>query len=318
MNEFEIIKKYFKPLSSKNLGSLNLNDDIFYDSSKKMALSIDTYVEGIHFIGNDPKFFLKKILRSSLSDLYAKGVKPKVYFLSLALNKKIKNQVFFKKIKTILNSEQNKFKISLGGGDTINSSKIVITIVVTGSVTNKPVLRSGCSVNDDIYVTGNIGDSFLGLNIIKKRYSFGNYNKFYKKIFYEPNLPYKFSPYLSKVASSSIDISDGLGQDLSHICKLSNLGAYIDLNLLPISIFSKNLIKKKQVKLENFFSKGDDYQILFTAKPKYRSKINYLSKKTKVKISRIGFIKKQKKIIFKYNKKELYLTDKKMGYIHKF
>jgi len=73
-----------------------------------------------------------------------------------------------------------------------------------------------------------------------------------------------------------------------------------------------------QVKLENFFSKGDDYQILFTAKPKYRSKINYLSKKTKVKISRIGFIKKQKKIIFKYNKKELYLTDKKMGYIHKF
>ena len=78
MHEFELIKKYFSKLSNKNKSSFNLNDDVFYDKSKKLVVSIDTYVEGIHFINFvKPDLILKKIIRSSISDLICKGISPK-------------------------------------------------------------------------------------------------------------------------------------------------------------------------------------------------------------------------------------------------
>ena len=78
MDEFKIINKYLKPLSANNPAALKLNDDIYFDKKKGIAVSVDTYVEGVHFINSlEPKEFLKKVLRSSLSDLYCKGIKPK-------------------------------------------------------------------------------------------------------------------------------------------------------------------------------------------------------------------------------------------------
>ena len=110
MNEFQIINKYLKPLSFKRSEALKLSDDIYYDSKKNIAISVDAYVEGVHFVdSSDPNKFLKKILRSSLSDLYCKGIKPKSYFLSLALNKKIINPPWLNKVNKILKSEQKKF-----------------------------------------------------------------------------------------------------------------------------------------------------------------------------------------------------------------
>ena len=83
MHEFEIINKYFYKLSKNNKSSLNLNDDVFFDKSKKLVVSLDTYVEGIHFINfKNPEYCDKKILRSSISDLICKGVNPKYYFIS--------------------------------------------------------------------------------------------------------------------------------------------------------------------------------------------------------------------------------------------
>ena len=78
MNEFQIIKKYFSRLSKKNKNSLNLNDDVCFDKTKKLVISVDTYIQGIHFIDfNKPDLVIKKIIRSSISDLICKGVKPK-------------------------------------------------------------------------------------------------------------------------------------------------------------------------------------------------------------------------------------------------
>ena len=89
MHEFELINKYFSKLSISNIGSLGLNDDVFFDKSKKLVISIDTYVEGIHFINfQNPDLVIKKIIRSSISDLICKGVNPKYYFISGSGNKK--------------------------------------------------------------------------------------------------------------------------------------------------------------------------------------------------------------------------------------
>jgi thiamine-monophosphate kinase len=319
MNEFIIVKKYLKSLTRKNINSLNLDDDIFFHKRKKIAISVDTYVEGVHFLNSkDPDKFLKKILRASLSDLYCKGVKPSVYFLSFALNKSLAKNIWLKKIKKILTLEQNKFDIYLGGGDTTYSPKLVITISVLGITKNKPVLRNGSFYNDDIYITGNIGDSYLGLKVVKGDYDFLNFNNFFKKRYYEPILPIEITPYLKDVASASIDISDGVAQDLRHLCKLSKCGANINLNNLPISAPIKNLIQKKKINLTKVFSNGDDYQILFTSKQNNRSKITNLSKKIKLKISRIGNMTKNKNIIFNHNNKKLKIKASRMGYTHNF
>ena len=250
--------------------------------------------------------------------MYCKGIKPHTYFISLGLCKKFANNFWLKSFNQSLNSEQNKFNIKLGGGDTIYSSKLVITIVVIGYSVKKPVLRKGSSYNDDLYVTGNIGDSFLGLNIIKKKNNFGIYNSFFKKKYYQPDLAVKISSYLNKYATSSIDISDGLSQDLKSLCKNSEVGAFVNLDLLPISKFCKNLIKKNKVKLKSIFSNGDDYQILFTSKQKNRLSLKNIAKKNNVKLTRIGKITKKKDIIFQYKKKKLKLNGLKMGYTHRF
>jgi thiamine-monophosphate kinase len=318
MNEFELIKKYLKPLAKKNPSSLNLTDDIYFDKQKKLAISVDTYVKGVHFVNSNPKFFVKKIFRSALSDLYSKGIKPETYFLSLGINKSHSSHKWLYEFKKILESEQKKFKVFLGGGDTIKNKNLLITIIVMGFSKSKPILRNGASINDDVYVTGNIGDSFLGLNVLKNKANFGKYNDFFRKIYIEPNLPFSITPYLNQFASSSIDISDGLIQDLNHICEESKLGAFIDLNKLPISTQCIALIKKKKIKLINMFSHGDDYQILFTSGSKNRVKIKSLSKKLKLKITKIGRITKELKIHFKYNAKYFKHNVTKMGYTHTF
>ena len=89
MNEFELIKDYFQNLSKKSPSSLNLNDDVFFDKKNNLVVSVDTYTEGSHFIDfKKPELVVKKILRSSISDLICKGVKPKYYFISASGNKK--------------------------------------------------------------------------------------------------------------------------------------------------------------------------------------------------------------------------------------
>ena len=169
MHEFQIIKRYFSKLTKNNKSALNLNDDIFFDKSKELIISIDTYVEGTHFINfKKPELIIKKILRSSISDLICKGVKPKYYFISGSGNKVSFSKLNLSKISKSLNQEQKKYNIFLCGGDTVFSNKLSFTITSIG-FSNRVILRNKAKLNDDIYVTGNLGDSYAGLNVIKKK-----------------------------------------------------------------------------------------------------------------------------------------------------
>ena len=133
MHEFQLINRYFSKLSKNNKSSLNLNDDVFFDKSKKLVVSVDTYIEGIHFINfKKPDLVIKKIIRSSLSDLICKGVNPKYYFLSGSGNKKSFSASNLKKISKSLKQEQDKFGIFLCGGDTTYSNKLSFTITSIG------------------------------------------------------------------------------------------------------------------------------------------------------------------------------------------
>ena len=167
MNEFELIKKYFQKLSKNNPGSIKLNDDVFFDKKNKLVVSVDTYNEGIHFANfNFPKLVIKKVIRSSLSDLICKGVKPEYYFISASGNKKSFTKKNLNLISQTLKEEQKKFSIKLSGGDTTNSTKVSFSITTIGFA-DKIIKRNKAKINDDIYVTGNVGDSFVGLKILK-------------------------------------------------------------------------------------------------------------------------------------------------------
>ena len=159
MNEFDLIKKYFQKLTKNNPSALKLNDDVFFEKKKEIVLSMDTYNEGIHYINfNYPELVIKKIIRSTISDLFCKGVTPKYIFLSGSGNKKHFNKKNLKLISKSISQEQKKFDIKLSGGDTVTSKKSSFSVVALG-YSKKIIKRNNAKKNDDIYVTGNLGDS---------------------------------------------------------------------------------------------------------------------------------------------------------------
>ena len=320
MNEFSIIKKYFSNLSKNNRGSFDLSDDIFFDYKKRIGISIDSFVEGTHFLNfKNPNLVIKKALRGAISDLVCKGITPKYYFMSCSGNKKHLTQTNLAKIKLALKQEQKKYNIFLAGGDTSYSNRLSITVSVVGYSKKSPVLRSGAKVNDDIYITNTIGDAFVGLKLLKGKIKLSKKNSdYFVRRFYLPILPIKFSKRIHLFANSAIDISDGFFQDLQHILSKSNLSSKIFKNKIPISSYLNSyLIRTKKNKL-NFISNGDDYQILFTASKKMRHLIKKISKSTSTKVSIVGIVKN--KSISKNTKstEERFKFPKKLGYIHNF
>ena len=320
MNEFSVIKKYFSNLSKNNRGSFDLSDDIFFDYKKKMGISIDSYVEGTHFLNfKNPNLVIKKALRGAIYDLICKGITPKYYFMSCSGNKKHLTQANLAKIQLALKEEQKKYNVFLAGGDTSHSNRLSITLSVVGYSKKNPVLRSGAKVNDDIYITNTIGDAFLGLKLLKGKIKLSKKNSdYFVRRFYLPILPIKFSKKIHLFANSAIDISDGFFQDLQHILSRSNLSSIIFKNKIPISSYLNSyLIRTKKNKL-NFISNGDDYQILFTANKKMRNLIKKISKSTSTKVSIVGIVKN--KSISKNTKstEKKFKFPKKLGYIHNF
>ena len=319
MHEFELINRYFSKLSLNNKGALNLNDDVFFDKSKKIVISTDTYIEGTHFINfKDPDLIIKKILRASISDLICKGVKPKYYFISGSGNKQTFSLNNLKKISKSLKQEQKKYSIILSGGDTTFSNKLSFTITSIG-FSNKIISRNKAKKNDDIYVTGNLGDSFIGLRILKKKINLNkNLNEYFKMKYFHPELHLKLIKKLLSVANTSIDISDGLIADLEKLINHQKLSYKLYLKDIPISKNLKKICDTKLVKKISCVSNGDDYQILFTASQSKSGVIAKISRSLGIKISKIGKIcshSQKSQIIDEKNKK---IALKNKGYFHRF
>ena len=319
MHEFELINNYFSKITKKNKSALNLNDDVFFDKKRGVVISIDTYNIGTHFLNfKYPDLVIKKILRSSISDLICKGVKPKFYFISASGNKKTftKNNLY--KIAKSLKSEQNKFNIELCGGDTTFSNNLSFSITSMG-YSNEIIYRNKATSNDDIYVTGNLGDSFFGLKLLMKKVNVKKKDKiFFINKYYKPDLPLNLTKHLLKFANSSIDISDGLIDDLTKMLNRQNLSFQLIEKKIPVSDNLNKLIKSKKLEKMKIISNGDDYQVLFTADPNKSRIIKNISSSTGIKISKIGKIISGKKRSLLINEKGLQIEPKIKGYMHKF
>ena len=298
LDEFDRIKKYFRPLASIERGSLNLLDDaavLPVGDASKIVISTDALVEGIHFFGEEEvDLIAQKSLRTNLSDMAAMGATPWVYTLSLSLGPVIKGTLdqwltsFVKGLK----KDQDKYDVGLVGGDTVTGSgPTMISITILGRADPRGVItRNGASIYDDIYVSGTIGDSAAGLKIIKEPVNYlADSDQLYLKCrYYLPNPRVKLGQALVGIASAAMDISDGLVQDLGHLCSASSLGAIVNWPMLPLSKGVEQLLHKKTIPTSLIVNGGDDYELLFTAPKRLRTKVEAIAKASDVVVTRIG------------------------------
>ncbi len=213
---------------------------------------------------------------------------------------------------------RKKYKIFLCGGDTTFSNKLSFSITSIGYSKNI-IYRNKAKLNDDIYVTGNLGNSYIGLQILKNKIKLDKKNRnYFIKEYYQPNIPITLTKKLLKFASSSIDISDGLIADLEKMINKQNYSYQIKEDKIPISNPLSKLLKKYKFKKSNLISNGDDYQVLFTASANKSRIIAKTSKILRIKISKIGKINSCLKKSTIIDQKGRQIVIKNKGYLHQF
>ena len=295
-----IINKYLKKLSFKKSGTFEFENDGAYFSikkNKKIAVTSDSISEDVDFFKNDsPRSIANKIITINLSDLSAMGVKPFAYVLNLFIPKYI-NQNWFKVFSNEILTLQKLHNFYLLGGDLSKSEKLSLSSTFFGySERNKIIPQNKFNLNNDIWVTGNIGDSYVGLNIIEGKFFIKDTktkNYFLKKYYFpKPNL---IGPNISNYVNSMKDISDGLMGDLQKMLN-KKYGAEINLSKIPQSVNLKKLINNDLINHNQVLNSGDDYELILISEKKFRNQIINFSKKNNVKITRIGKINKNLKI----------------------
>ena len=302
LSEKVIINSLLKKLNFNKKGTFNFeNDAAFLSTAKnyKTIITTDTITENIDFFYNDPpESVAQKLVCVNLSDLSAMGSVPVAYTLNLSLNSKI-NINWLKKFTNRLFTLQKKFNFFLLGGDITKSIELSISANFFGKAKLKNILsQNKCSVGDDIWITGNLGNSYLGYRIFKnsKFKLKKNDKEFYKNSYLYPN-PCMFGSIAYKFISAATDISDGFYGDLNKILN-NKVGASLIKKDFLLSNKLRNIIStnKSKISIEDILSWGDDYQLIFTTKEKFKNQIVKLGKKNNTKLINIGKVIKIKGI----------------------
>jgi thiamine-monophosphate kinase len=257
LHEFTLIERYFAPLAGE--AGLGLADDaaVFTPpQGRQLVVAVDALVAGVHFLPDDPPDTIgRKLLRVNLSDLAAMGATPLSYLLTLSAPRDTP-EGWFAAFAAGLAADQAEYNIALIGGDTTSTpGPLSLTATVIGHVAPGQALRrNGAHPGDGIWVTGTIGDGALGLLALRQQLPDPDG---YLADRYRLPRPRLGLP-LGGIASAAMDVSDGLIQDIGHICTASCLGADIDAALVPRSRQAK---RTGPTYLETCLTGGDDYEL---------------------------------------------------------
>ncbi len=299
--EFDIIAKYFAPLSADAPGAFNLTDDAALVAAGDLVVTKDILVEGVHFRARDPKASVaRKSLRVNLSDLAAKGARPIGYFLGCVWPLCVKEETIAEFAEG-LRADQDHYKIALLGGDTtahgMKGAPLVISVTMIGAVGPAGLIRrSGAKIGDDVYVSGTIGDAGLGLAALSGEFKPGASHKAHLSERYQLPIPrVSLGGALGGHASASIDVSDGLIADAGHVARRSGVAIEILAEKIPMSDAARQWLDKqdnRDASIARLAASGDDYEILFTAPAARRRSIEMASQVTKTPVARIGAVVK--------------------------
>lgn len=296
--EFETIRKLFAPLAHPE-HAWGLTDDVAVMPTRPgfdLVLTKDAIVEGVHFLPEDPlDTVAQKLLRVNLSDLAAKGCEPIGYLLACHWSPRCgwpEREAF----AAGLAADQKTFGIHLLGGDTVLtpgpasfSATMLGWAPKGGSVT-----RGGAKPGHGIYVTGMIGDGYLGLQAARGRLSLEKERvEALAEHYRRPTPRLAFGQSVQGLATAIMDVSDGLIADLAHIANTSGVAAAVQLELLPRSAAATAWFETRidpEAALESLATGGDDYELLLTAHPSDEAALKREADRQLLRLTRIGTV----------------------------
>ena len=300
MGEFDLIERFFKRPATASAGAvLGIGDDCALlqpTPGMQLAISSDMLLEGRHFLSTvNPAHLGHKALAVNLSDLAACGAKPLAFTLALSLPRA--DAAWLEPFSQGLFALADAHGCALVGGDT-TQGPLNICITVLGEVPpGRALLRSGARVSDDLYVSGTLGDARLALEVFRGTLAVpGELFTTARARMEQPTPRVALGQALRGVASSAIDISDGLVGDLGHILRASGVGACIDtaiaMDLIAAGRYAAVApsLFDAEKQLEFVLAGGDDYELAFTAPAALREAVQAAAQASATPVTRIGQI----------------------------
>lgn len=301
IGEIEMIADYFAPLAANTPGSFGLRDDaacLSPSPNRDLVITCDALVAGVHFFPDDrPEDIAWKALAVNVSDLAAKGARPLVYLLSIAVSEPPQRGWLAAFVQGLAEA-QSSFGIGLAGGDTTSTSgPLTLCITALGETSRRAMpRRDGGRPGHVVYVSGSIGDAALGLKLrrgdaspadwrLDAAQAEGLINRYLRP---QPRLA--LAPILAAHAAATLDISDGLILDLSRLCQASGVGAKIEADAVPLSEAGRISLKHRPELLETILTGGDDYEILAAIAPEREDLFTAAAAEVGVAVMRIGVL----------------------------
>ncbi|HEX8469791.1 MAG TPA: thiamine-phosphate kinase, partial [Brevundimonas sp.] len=320
--EFETIQKLLAPLAHPEWGR-GLVDDVAVLPSRPgydLVLTKDAMVEGVHFLAADPlDTVAQKLLRVNLSDLAAKGAEPFGYLLACHWSARCgwpEREAFVEGLAR----DQKTFGIALLGGDTVvTPGPASFSVTLLGwARAGQVVSRSGARIGDAVFVTGQIGDGWLGLQAAQGGLALEQARIDALAEHYRRPVPQlDFSSVVRDMATASLDVSDGLVADLGHIAEASGVCIEIDLELTPLSMAGQAWFDSRvdpQAAFEQLATGGDDYEIAFTAAASDEAALRREAERRHVRLTKLGRVVAGKGVAVRYGHKLIDIA--KTGWTH--
>ena len=295
MGEFDLIQRYFQRRDQQAAGvALGIGDDcavLTPTPGLQWLVSTDMLVEGRHFLSTvAPERLGHKALAVNLSDLAACSATPRAFTLALSLPRA--DEAFLAGFAKGLFALADAHGIALVGGDT-TAGPLNICITVMGEApAGAALLRSGARTGDDLYVSGTLGDARLALEVFRGSLSLPGAQFEQVRLAMEcPQPRVALGQALRGVATSAIDVSDGLIGDLGHILQRSGVGASLEVDALPCSaiLAAQPLALRREMGLAG----GDDYELVFTAAVAAREAVQRAAAQSATPVTRIGRIESE-------------------------
>ncbi len=281
--EFKRIARHFAPLAGA--GALGLADDaaVLGAIPGQLVVSADAMVEGVHFpSGEAAALIAQKLLRTNLSDLAAMGASPLGYLLTLAVPRRTE-EAWFAGFAAGLAADQARFGLKLLGGDSTSTpGPVTVSLTILGSA-YAVLRRAGARAGDDIWVSGTIGDAALGLLALGGEVA--DPDGFLRQRYRLPEPRLELGRRLVGIAHAAMDVSDGLVQDLGHLCRAGGLGAEVEAAAVPASATAHAAGPGQLVRR---LTGGDDYELLFAAAPGAASAVRAAAAAADTPVMRIG------------------------------
>lgn len=269
---------------------------------QQLLVSTDVFIEGVHFdlTFQSPRDVGFRAAAANLSDIAAMGGTPLYLLVSMAIPGRLPI-THVRAWYRGLHEASSPYQVELIGGDTSSSlHHAFLSLTIMGTIpSNRSLTRNRAQVGDHVYVTGTLGDSHAGLQVLRARVNtrprvrLRRDEQWLAQRHLRPTPRIVVGQLLARqgIAHAAIDLSDGLSGDLCHVCEESRVGADVWATALPLSSHLRTFAKSNEVDPVEFALRGgDDYELLFTAPSKHHQKVVNVAHKTKVSISRIGTI----------------------------